>query len=108
MPSPADACALTLAAQARDGVGTDAAFGAPSSQRGRFAARLVTEVPVAWLRQAVSRVLASGKAEVIDSVLDAASTSDARAVADFFGAPVGSDIDCLALVPMLGHGRYQS
>jgi signal transduction histidine kinase len=106
VPSLADACALTLAAQARDSAAADDPWIAPSAQRGSLAAWRVTDVPVVWLRDAMIRVLASGNAEVIDSLLDSASTqSDARAVADFFGAPNGSAIGCLAILPMLGHGE---
>jgi signal transduction histidine kinase/CheY-like chemotaxis protein len=105
VPSLADACALTLVAHARDGAGTEVALVAGHPQRSKSGVRLVTDVPDGWLRQATSRVLTSGSAEVIDSLSDATTAeSDARAVADYLGAPADSVIRCLAVVPLLGHG----
>jgi len=105
VPSLADACALTLVAHARDSAGTDVALVAGDPQRIRSTARLVTDVPDGWLRLAMSRVLTSGTAEVIHSLLDAAvMESDGRAIADYISAPAGSGIGCLAIVPLLGHG----
>src|SRR3984893_1581435 len=105
VPSLADACGLTLVAHARDSTGNDVALVAGDPQRIRSTARLASDVPDGCLRLAMNRVLATGIAEVIHNLSDAAVTElDGREIADYIGAPAGSGIGCLAIVPLLGHG----
>jgi signal transduction histidine kinase/DNA-binding response OmpR family regulator len=104
VPSLADGCGLTLVAHARDSAGNDVALVAGDPQRIRSTARLASDMPDGWLRLAMNRVLASGIAEVIHNLSDAVTESDGRALADYIGAPAGSGIACLAIVPLLGHG----
>jgi len=103
VPSVADACALTIVAEAPEQQAKELLWPDhdPSGGEGALPGRAASEAANPWLREAIDRVLSSGRPEVLTDLPRAACRDAPPDLAPTSDRPPSS----LAVVPLVAHGH---
>ena len=103
VPTVADACALTLVAQAPEEASSELIWPEPDDAASEIATsgRVVSEAANPWLRLTVDRVLRSGKPEVIADLPPASCPQEAGGEAIF----TPTMLSRIAVVPLVARGH---
>ncbi len=105
VPSVADACALTIVAEAPEQAATELCWPEPDANgpEGALPGHLVGEAANPWLRETIDRVLSSGRPEVLTDLARVATPREARP--GLAGGAPGGTVSSIAVVPLVAHGH---